>query len=120
MALQLAALAGTADAALDLTHAFEVFIELALIVGVLMWQFDWRYVAVIVGFGLSFKGDIEEHDGGSVTADVSGFFEGNIVEALAGFYLPSGFKDTAPYIVVLLMLVLKPNGLFGEKLRKKV
>ena len=24
------------------------------------------------------------------------------------------------YIVVLLMLVLKPNGLFGEQLRKKV
>jgi branched-chain amino acid transport system permease protein len=26
----------------------------------------------------------------------------------------------APYIVVLLMLWFKPNGLFGEKLRKKV
>ena len=43
-----------------------------------------------------------------------------LVEALSGFYLPEGFKDIAPYIVVLLMLVLKPNGLFGEKLRKKV
>ena len=43
-----------------------------------------------------------------------------IVEALSGFYLPEGFKDIAPYIVVLLMLVLKPNGLFGEQLRKKV
>ncbi len=43
-----------------------------------------------------------------------------IVEAVSGFYLPEGFKDIAPYIVVLLMLVLKPNGLFGEKLRKKV
>ena len=43
-----------------------------------------------------------------------------IVESVAGFYLPEGFKDIAPYIVVLLMLVLKPNGLFGEKLRKKV
>ena len=38
----------------------------------------------------------------------------------SGFYLPEGFKDIAPYIVVLIMLVLKPNGLFGEKLRKKV
>ena len=26
----------------------------------------------------------------------------------------------APYIVVLLMLMISPNGLFGEKLRKKV
>ena len=34
--------------------------------------------------------------------------------------MPDGFKDTAPYIVVLLMLMIKPNGLFGEKLRKKV
>ncbi|HMO47178.1 MAG TPA: branched-chain amino acid ABC transporter permease [Rubrivivax sp.] len=43
-----------------------------------------------------------------------------IVESLSGFYLPEGFKDIAPYIVVLLMLMIKPNGLFGEKLRKKV
>src|SRR6185369_7947216 len=42
-----------------------------------------------------------------------------IVESLSGFYLPDGFKDTAAYIVVLVMLVIKPNGLFGEKLRKK-
>jgi branched-chain amino acid transport system permease protein len=34
--------------------------------------------------------------------------------------MAEGFKDIAPYIVVLIMLVLKPNGLFGEKLRKKV
>jgi len=26
----------------------------------------------------------------------------------------------APYVVVLIMLVVRPNGLFGEKLRKKV
>ena len=43
-----------------------------------------------------------------------------IVESLSGFYLPDGFKDTAAYIVVLVMLMVKPNGLFGEKLRKKV
>ena len=43
-----------------------------------------------------------------------------IVESLSGFYLPDGFKDTAAYIVVLVMLAIKPNGLFGETLRKKV
>ena len=43
-----------------------------------------------------------------------------IVESLSGFYLPEGFKDIAAYVVVLIMLVVKPNGLFGEKLRKKV
>ncbi|MFM7657702.1 MAG: branched-chain amino acid ABC transporter permease, partial [Burkholderiaceae bacterium] len=39
---------------------------------------------------------------------------------LAGFWLPEGFKDVAAYVVVLLMLVIKPNGLFGDNLRKKV
>ena len=43
-----------------------------------------------------------------------------IVESTAGFYLPEGFKDVAAYVVVLIMLVVRPNGLFGEKLRKKV
>ena len=43
-----------------------------------------------------------------------------VVESLAGFYLPEGFKDIAAYVVVLIMLMVKPNGLFGENLRKKV
>mgnify|MGYP003417853974 FL=1 len=43
-----------------------------------------------------------------------------VVESLAGFYLPEGFKDIAAYVVVLIMLMIKPNGLFGEKIRKRV
>lgn len=57
---------------------------------------------------------------GSLPGAIVGGLIIGIVEALAGFYLPTGFKDIAPYIVVLLMLWFKPNGLFGEKLRKKV
>ncbi len=57
---------------------------------------------------------------GSLPGAIVGGLVIGIVEAFAGFYLPDGFKDTAPYIVVLLMLMLKPNGLFGDTLRKKV
>ena len=57
---------------------------------------------------------------GSLPGAIVGGLVIGIVESVAGFYLPEGFKDIAPYLVVLLMLVLKPNGLFGEKLRKKV
>jgi branched-chain amino acid transport system permease protein len=57
---------------------------------------------------------------GSLPGAIVGGLVIGIVEAVSGFYLPEGFKDIAPYIVVLLMLVLKPNGLFGETLRKKV
>lgn len=43
-----------------------------------------------------------------------------IIEALAGFYLPEGFKDVAAYIVVLVVLVVRPYGLFGQPSRKRV
>ena len=31
-----------------------------------------------------------------------------------------GFKDAAPYVVLLLMLAVRPQGLFGTLGRKKV
>ncbi|MFY9514197.1 MAG: branched-chain amino acid ABC transporter permease [Rubrivivax sp.] len=57
---------------------------------------------------------------GSLPGAIVGGLVIGVVEALSGFYLPEGFKDIAAYVVVLLMLMVKPNGLFGEKLRKKV
>ena len=57
---------------------------------------------------------------GSLPGAIVGGLVIGIVESLSGFYLPDGFKDIAAYIVVLIMLMVKPNGLFGEKLRKKV
>jgi branched-chain amino acid transport system permease protein len=63
--------------------------------------------AVVVGFG-------------SLPGAIVGGLAIGIIESLSGFYLPDGFKDIAAYVVVLLMLVVKPNGLFGEQLRKKV
>ena len=57
---------------------------------------------------------------GSLPGAIVGGLVIGCVEALAGFYLPEGFKDVAAYVVVLLMLIVRPNGLFGETLRKKV
>ena len=57
---------------------------------------------------------------GSIPGALVGGLVIGIVESLAGFYLPEGFKDIAAYVVVLVMLVVKPNGLFGDKLAKKV
>ena len=57
---------------------------------------------------------------GSLPGAIVGGLIIGVVESLSGFYLPDGFKDTAAYIVVLIMLMVRPNGLFGEKLRKKV
>jgi branched-chain amino acid transport system permease protein len=57
---------------------------------------------------------------GSIPGAIAGGIIIGLVESFAGFYLPEGFKDVAAYIVVLLVLMIRPSGLFGEKLRKKV
>lgn len=57
---------------------------------------------------------------GSIPGALVGGLTVGLVESLAGFYLPEGFKDIAAYVVVLLMLAFKPSGLFGENTRKKV
>ena len=57
---------------------------------------------------------------GSVPGAIVGGLIIGLVASFAGFYLPEGFKDIAAYVVVLAVLMVKPSGLFGEKLRKKV
>jgi len=57
---------------------------------------------------------------GSIPGAIVGGLIIGIVEALAGFYLPAGFKDVAAYIILLLVLMIRPEGLFGKVSRKKV
>lgn len=96
LASAVAAVAGLLLAPITFVHANMGFIGLKAFPA-----------AVVGGFG-SLPGAI-----------VGGLIIG-IVESLSGFYLPEGFKDIAAYIVVLIMLMVKPNGLFGDKLTKKV
>jgi branched-chain amino acid transport system permease protein len=96
LAAGVAAVAGLLLAPITFVHANMGFIGLKAFPA-----------AVVGGFG-SLPGAI-----------VGGLIIG-IVESLSGFYLPEGFKDVMAYVVVLAMLMFKPNGLFGETLRKKV
>ena len=57
---------------------------------------------------------------GSIPGAIVGGLIIGLVESFAGFYLPEGFKDIAPYIVVLLVLMIRPSGIFAEMRRKKV
>ena len=96
LAAAVAAVAGLLLAPITFVHANMGFIGLKAFPA-----------AVVGGFG-SLPGAI-----------VGGLIIG-IIESLSGFYLPDGFKDTAAYVMVLIMLMVKPNGLFGGNLRKKV
>ena len=57
---------------------------------------------------------------GSVPGAIVGGLIIGVVEALAGRYLPEGFKDVAAYVVVLVVLLVRPSGIFGETTMKKV
>ena len=96
LAAAVAAIAGLLLAPITFVHANMGFIGLKAFPA-----------AVVGGFG-SLPGAI-----------VGGVIIG-VVESMSGFFLPEGFKDVAAYVVVLLMLAIKPNGLFGENLTKKV
>ncbi len=57
---------------------------------------------------------------GSVPGAIVGGLIIGGVEAFAGRHLPEGFKDVAAYVVLLVVLFIKPSGIFGETARKKV
>lgn len=45
---------------------------------------------------------------------VSGFIIGWL-EAITGLFLPTEFREITPYILALIVLLVRPNGLFGGK-----
>ena len=57
---------------------------------------------------------------GSIPGALVGGIVIGLIELYAGATLPEGFKDMAPYIVLLVMLAVRPQGLFGTLGRKKV
>ena len=57
---------------------------------------------------------------GSVPGALVGGLTIGLIELYSGATLPEGFKDTMPYIVLLVMLWVRPQGMFGTLGRKKV
>ncbi|MCR9277267.1 MAG: branched-chain amino acid ABC transporter permease [Pseudomonadaceae bacterium] len=43
-----------------------------------------------------------------------------IAEQFAGLYLPPGFSDVTAYIILLVMLFVRPQGIFASMMQKKV
>jgi branched-chain amino acid transport system permease protein len=57
---------------------------------------------------------------GSIPGAIVGGLIIGVTESLAGVYLPIGWKDIAAYLILILVLILRPQGLFGIQERKKV
>jgi len=57
---------------------------------------------------------------GSIPGSLIGGVIVGIVEQLAGYYLPAGFQEVTSNVVLLGMLILRPQGLFAERMGKRV
>ena len=56
---------------------------------------------------------------GSIPGAVFGGILIGLIDLFSGVDLPQGFKDIASYIVLLVVLIVRPQGLFGSVGRKK-
>ncbi len=43
-----------------------------------------------------------------------------VAESLSGYYLPPGWKDITAWIILIVILLIRPQGLFGIQEKKKV
>src|ERR1700712_5480508 len=57
---------------------------------------------------------------GSIPGALVGGVILGVVEQLAGYFLPPGTQDVTSNVVLLGVLVLRPQGLFGQTIRKRV
>jgi branched-chain amino acid transport system permease protein len=56
---------------------------------------------------------------GNLTGAVVGALLMGIVEALTAGYWGSGYRDAVVYLILILVLVLRPQGLFGPRVREE-
>tara|TARA_A100001037_G_scaffold233757_1_gene212387 strand:+ start:188 stop:1057 length:870 start_codon:yes stop_codon:yes gene_type:complete len=57
---------------------------------------------------------------GSLPGAIVGGLIVGLVEQFAGLYLPPGFSDMSAYVILLLMLMIRPEGIFATMQKKKV
>lgn len=80
------------------------------------------FVTFNMGAGIGLKGFVAAVIGGLGSipgAIIGGFFLG-IIESLAGGQISSGYRDAITYTLLILVLWLRPSGLFLKKKAQKV
>ena len=70
---------------------------------------------LLKGFAAAVLGGLESIPG----AIVGGFLVG-IIEMLVGGFFTTAFQGVAPFFIIMLVLFLKPDGLFGVKKLSRV
>lgn len=81
----------------------------ALITPIALTRYDIGIMLGMKGFAASILGGL----GGPFGAVIGGFLLG-ICEGLAGGYISSAYQDVVAFLIILLVLLIRPNGLFGR------
>ena len=88
-----------------------------ILVSMLFTQVDY-YVGLqagLKGFTAAVLGGI-----GSIPGAMAGGLLLGVSEALAVTFFPSAYKDVVAFGILIAVLIFRPHGLWGEKLREKV
>jgi branched-chain amino acid transport system permease protein len=87
------------------------------LVGLLFTQVDYYigYAAGLKGFTAAVLGGI-----GSIPGAMLGGFILGIVESLGVTFISSTYKDVIAFVILILVLIIRPRGILGEKEPEKV
>jgi branched-chain amino acid transport system permease protein len=80
-----------------------------LITPITLTSYDVGTLLALKGFAAAMLGGI----GSPLGAVVGGLLIG-MIEALSAGYISSSYKDAAPFLIILIVLVFMPQGLFGQ------
>ncbi|MDR3588921.1 MAG: branched-chain amino acid ABC transporter permease [Negativicutes bacterium] len=80
------------------------------------------FVTFNMGAGIGLKGFVAAVIGGlgNIPGAIAGGFFLGVVESLAGGQISSGYRDAITFALLILVLWLRPSGLFLRKSRQKV
>ena len=98
--------------------AFAVSAALGAAAGILIAPVF--FVTFNMGAGIGLKGFVAAVIGGlgNIPAAIAGGFFLGIVESLAGGLISSGYRDAITFTLLILVLWLRPSGLFLRKARQ--
>ncbi len=86
-----------------------MFLAPVTLVDTSLWLITLKALAAIVLGGF-----------GSLPGAVLGGVLIGLIEQYAGGYMPDGFRDIAPYVVLIAALILRPRGILGEAHGRRV
>ncbi len=80
------------------------------------------FVTFNMGSGIGLKGFVAAVVGGlgSIPGAIAGGFFLGLTEAIAGGKISSGYRDAISFVLLILVLWLKPSGLFSRQSHQKV